>query len=284
MGPHELFEANLPVAEQAIARVCRDARLTGADAEDFASSVRIALLAGDCAILRKHEGRSSMATYLTIVIRRLLADQRRAEGRWSTSAEARRRGAAAVLLERLLHRDRRTLDEAIAIVSEQHPDSDRRELEAIAAALPARAPRARVVELTEGADDLYAGNSMADDRVTELDRGRRSDATGRAIRTAMAAMTAEERLILRLRFAKGKSIADVARLLAVEQRPLYRRIEALLAGLRRGLEQAGLDGSAVADLIGGAGDRLDFGPAFGKSEPPLPSIQHERGSSGGESS
>src|SRR5687767_9861715 len=92
------FEENLGAIERAIARVCREARLDGADAEDFASSVRLALLADDCAILRKFEGRSSMPTYLTIVVRRLLFDELRATGRWYASSEAQRRGPVAVQL------------------------------------------------------------------------------------------------------------------------------------------------------------------------------------------
>jgi len=283
MRPGELFEANLEVVERAIARVCRDARLPPADGEDFASSARLALLADDCAILRKHEGRSSLATYLTIVVRRLLVDQFRADGRWHASAEARRRGEAAVLLERLLHHDRRTFDDAVAIAAKKHPDLSKAQFEEIASALPERFPRPRLVELAEKDEERLAGGAVADDRVTERDRGRRSDAASGAVRTAMAAMTAEDRAILRLRFAKGSSIADIARALQLEQRPLYRRIEALLAGLRRSLEQAGLDGSAVSDLIGGPGERLDFGPAFGKSGAAQPSIAIERGSSGGES-
>src|SRR5215212_8145573 len=89
--PRTLFEANLAVIERAIARVCLDAKLHGVEAEDFASSARLALLLDDCAILRKFEGRSSFATYITVVIRRLLTDQQRAGGRWFPSAEAQRR-------------------------------------------------------------------------------------------------------------------------------------------------------------------------------------------------
>jgi hypothetical protein len=67
MHPPQLFEANLDVIERAIAQVARRVRLRGADAEDFASSARVALLADDCAVLRKFEGRSSFASYVAIV-------------------------------------------------------------------------------------------------------------------------------------------------------------------------------------------------------------------------
>jgi DNA-directed RNA polymerase specialized sigma24 family protein len=86
MGPRELFEANLAVIERAIEVVCASASLRGADAEDFASSVKLSLLENDCAILRKWEGRSSFATYITIVIRRLLLNQLRVGSRFHPSA------------------------------------------------------------------------------------------------------------------------------------------------------------------------------------------------------
>jgi DNA-directed RNA polymerase specialized sigma24 family protein len=116
-----LFEENLVAIDRAIARVCREARLDGPNAEDFASSARLGLLADDCAILRKFEGRSSLPTYLTIVVRRLFYDERRSEGRWYTSAEAQRRGPAAVQLERLTVHERRSFSDAAETVRREHP-------------------------------------------------------------------------------------------------------------------------------------------------------------------
>lgn len=259
VGPHQLFEARLDTIERAIRRVCRDARLSGADAEDFASAVKLALLAGDGEILRKWEGRSSFATYLTIVIRRLLIDQRRTEGRWYVSAEARRRGEHAVLLDQLLHRDRNSFDEAAAIVATHHPGVATTELREIAAVLPERAARPRVLPMIEEDEQRFAGDQTADARVLEREAERRSAEVSRVLAGALAALPAQDRLVLRLRFAKGASIADIARALGVEQRPLYRRVEALLAGLRRALAQAGFDAASVTDLIGGAAAVFDFG-------------------------
>jgi RNA polymerase sigma factor (sigma-70 family) len=255
-----MFEAHLEAIERAIRYVCRDARLSGADAEDFASSARVALLANDGAILRKFEGRSSFGGYITVVIRRLLVDQQRAEGRWYPAAEAKRRGEAAVLLDQLLHRDHRTLDEAVAIVMDRHPGhTSAAELRAIAGLLPRREPRPRLVELEEEEERQFACSSSAEERVVENDLVRRSEAISRVVSATLGSMTAQDRVILRLRYEKEVSIADIARALGLEQRPLYRRIEALLATLRGALQQAGFDASAVTDLIGGGGDALEFG-------------------------
>ena len=259
MTVNTLFEENLEAIDRAIARVCREARLIGADAEDFASSVRVALLADDCAILRKFEGRSSMPTYLTIVVRRLLVDERRAEGRWYPSAEAQRRGPVAVQLERLMVRDWRSFAEAAAIVRREHPEVTPQELDALVAALPPRVPRPVLVPVIEGDEDRFAGGGTAASRVEALDVERRAMRASDVVRTVMAMFTAEDRVILRLRFKGDASIVSIARALGLEQRPLYRRIEALLARLRAALEAAGVDASSAGDLIGTPQEILDFG-------------------------
>ena len=274
MGSISLFEANGDAIERAITRVCRDARLNSAAAEDFASSVRLALLAGDCAILRKFERRSSMATYLTIVVRRLFVDERRAEGRWYASAEARRHGDAAVQLERLTVRDRRSFSDAAEVVLREHPATTMRELQQVAASLPARAPRPVVVPVAEGDEERFASGSTADDLVETLDIARRSKETNDVVCTAMASMTAQDRVILRLRFSGDASIVSIARALVLEPRPLYRRIEALLAELRRALVAAGIDAAAAGGLIGTADEALNFGLER-KNDDPHPSHRED---------
>jgi RNA polymerase sigma factor (sigma-70 family) len=276
MHPPRLFEANLEVIERAIAQVTHQVRLHGADAEDFASSARIALLGDDCAILRKYEGRSSLMSYVAIVVRRLFLDQKRSEGRWYPSAEATRHGDAVVALERLLQHERRPLSEALRITKEQHPDADVRELEATAASLPERAPRPRLVPVIDGDEDRFASTSSADDRVLSADLDRTSDRTSRAVQEALAAMTAQDRVTLRLRFAKGMAVSDISRALGVPQRPLYRRIESMLKDLRASLERAGIDAEEAANLVASAGDRLDFGLQSGKTDPHQPSQQSEQ--------
>lgn len=274
MSVRELFEANLAVIERAIEAVCAHASLRGADAEDFESAVKLQLLENDCAVLRKWERRSSLATYITIVIRRLLVDQRRAGGRFYVSVAAQRQGDAAVMLERLIARDGRSVDEAIEMVRAAHPHVTARQLSAMAAALPERAPRARMVAMADRHAERCAAADKADEEANAFDRARRSAHANRIVREAMGALTAEDRLILRLRFGKGASIAGIARMLTVAQRPLYRRIEAILAVLRRAMEREGLDSASIADLIGGSDERLDFRLAW-KSDEPHPSISGE---------
>ncbi|HJQ36212.1 MAG TPA: sigma-70 family RNA polymerase sigma factor, partial [Thermoanaerobaculia bacterium] len=274
MSATTLFEENLDAIERAIARVCREARLMGADAEDFASNVRLALLADDCAVLQKFEGRASMPTFLTIVVRRLFSDQLRASGRWYPSAEAQRRGPVAVQLERLMSRDRRSFAEAALIIRREHPEVTAAELDQLVATLPARVPRAVVVPVLEGDEERYAGGGTAADRVEALDVEQRSQRASDVVRAAMAMFSSEDRAILRLRFNGDASVVSIARALGLETRPLYRRIEALLARLRAALHAAGVDAESAAELIGTPYETLDFGLAR-KSGEMHPSIREE---------
>ena len=275
MSARVLFDENLEAIERAIASVCAEFRLTGADAEDFASSSRLAVLMDDCAILRKFEGRSSLVTYLTIVVRRLFFDARRAAGRWYPSAEAQRRGPAAVLLERLVMHERRTFAETAEIVCRAHPGLTEADLEALAEGLPERVPRPLIVPVEDGDEERLPAAGTAADLVDALELRQQSSRANEAVRAALADMTSEDRVILRLRFTGSATVAGIARSLAIEPRPLYRRIEALLVRLRRALEAAGVDASSAEALIGHAGEVLDFGLV--RKNPTLhPSPQEER--------
>ena len=58
MNPRELFEDHLPLIEEICSSVCRRNGCFGADAEDFASQVKLALIDDDYARLRSFQGRS----------------------------------------------------------------------------------------------------------------------------------------------------------------------------------------------------------------------------------
>src|SRR5262249_44713463 len=142
MDPEELFRANLAVVHRVAREVSRGARLPPSEMDDFVSSVMVSLMEHDYAVLRKWEGRSSLAGYLIVVHRRLLANRRDHDlGRWHPSAEASRQGEAGVLLEKLLLRDHRSLDEALPLVLRADPSLTREDVLAMASRFPARAQR-----------------------------------------------------------------------------------------------------------------------------------------------
>ncbi|HEY6136963.1 MAG TPA: sigma-70 family RNA polymerase sigma factor [Thermoanaerobaculia bacterium] len=252
----ELFRANLALIDRVIARVCAKNRLLGPDADDFASEVRLELMADDYAVLRSWEGRSSLATFLTIVVQRLLINARvRERGRWHASHEAQRMGRAAVELERLVQRDGRSLDEAIPIVQSVEPGLTHDEVAAMAGRLPPRAPRPVAVAVDP---DLLPAQESAETRAMAAETQRISARASDVVRRTLAAMPLEDRVILRLRFGRGMTVADVARMMQTEQRPLYRRIEASLRRLRTALAEAGIDGATAAELIGSPFQSLNF--------------------------
>lgn len=272
MNVRDLFTANLGLIDRIIAIVCRRAGVFGADAEDFASEAKLALMDDDYAVLRKYEGRASLETFLTVVIRRMYADARtRAKGRWHASAEAERLGPTAVLAETLVVRDGRTLDEALVHIRPVDPGVTRESLEAMLKRLPERARRPRVVHL-EGIANAVAGGEAADARALANDRKRISARAGAALRDLLAELPAEDRVILRMRFGSEMSIADIARILRLPQRPLYRRIESLLARLRNALVEAGIDRNTAAELAGSDVANMDFGLTNGKTPGASPSI------------
>lgn len=261
MDPRTLLQTNLRLIEGIVARVCRRARIYGADADDFAATVKLKLIEDDYAVLRRFEGRSSLATYLRIVVERWLADETiRDHGRWHPSAEAVRMGTAAVLLESLVQREHRSVDEALPLVRAVDPSLARPDLERMLLRFPQRRPRMYVVDLESAPAAALPAPAGAD---AELLAREARDVTARAarvLREAMEGFDVEDRMLVRLRFGQAMSIADIARMLRLPQRPLYRRIDALVQKLRRSLVDAAIDAAFTGDVLASAAaGELDLG-------------------------
>lgn len=250
-----LFESNLALIDRVIDGVCRRARMFGADAEDFASAVKLALIEDDYAILRPFEGRSSFSTYLAVIVQRFLYDElTRRSGKWHASREAERLGDAAVALERIVRREGRSLEEALPIVQAVDPAITRERLAEIERRLPARAPRPRAVDLDDVEYQLAAAGEQHVERIDGV-----PDRTANVIRDTLDAMTAEDRMIIRLHYGSAMTITTIAGLLRLPPRPLYRRLESLLERLRKALRAAGIESRDAVELIGRAAREMDFG-------------------------
>jgi RNA polymerase sigma factor (sigma-70 family) len=258
-GLESLFRDNLALIERVIQRVCHNAALYDADAEDFGSAVKLALIENDYAVLGGWQQRASLGGYLTVVIQRLLSDERaRTRGRFEPSAEARRGGKAAVLLETLVRRDGRPVEQAIPLVQAIDPSLTRADMEAMLARLPERTPRPRLAPIEDVDVESARASDGAEASVADRETERLSSETSRVVRRALAALPQDDRTIVRMHFGSGTSIADISRMLRLPQRPLYRRIESALAQLRKALTAAGIDARTVSDLIGSAVQSLDF--------------------------
>jgi RNA polymerase sigma factor (sigma-70 family) len=245
MDPQNLFLSNLNLIDKIIAGLCRRHALFGDAADDFGSWVKEKLIEADYRVLRSFAGRSSMSTFLVIVITNLLRDYNvQRWGRWRTSAEARRLGTVAVQLETLMYRDGYTLAEASMVLESRGECVSQRELASIATRVPARVRRRDV-----GDAGLDCVASAVPDVQEAMEQAESRSAVVEQMDAALAAMDGEDQLILRLRFWEGLTVADIARSLQLEQKPLYRRLERLLLALRNRMLAAGVDDEMIADLF-----------------------------------
>jgi RNA polymerase sigma factor (sigma-70 family) len=243
----QLFLSELALIERVIAWVCARRGLRGADAEDFASTVKLRLIENDYEILGRFEGRSSLKTYLTAVVHRLYIDyQAQRFGKWRPSAEARRLGTTALRLESLLSRDGLTFDEAASVLrSDLETAENREELYALSLKLP---PRSRRGPRTTGAHepvDARDGFSV----VEQTERRALAARTFAALRRALRHLPPRDRIVLRLHVEDGLSMADVAKGLGEDHKALYRRRDALFKQLRLDLQADGIQCHDARELL-----------------------------------
>ena len=258
MNPEEKYLQNLRTIERIAAFVARRHHLEPSEAEEFVQEVRVRLIYDDYAIIRKFEGRSTLSTYLTTVIGRLFTQWRVEKwGKWRPSAEAKRLGDKAVTLERLLSRDGFTLSEAVGVLTTGSSPYTIAELEAIYLRLPPRNPRPIVVA-KDKVPDVVTVEADAYERIEAGDRGRALRQAMQKMDDLIQQMDPEERAILQMRFWDGRRVPDIARVLQVDQKKLYKRLDRLFLLLRRELESAGLSQSDLAGLLSGGDEEIHF--------------------------
>ena len=246
--PQSTFLAQLGLIERIVASIARRHAMAPDDADEFASWTKAKLIENDYAVIRKFEGRSSISTYLTVVVANLFRDFRvHLWGRWRPSVAAKRLGGVAVRLETLLHRDGHTLAQAIEVLRSAGvtAPSDR-ELRELAARLP---ERARATEAGEAALASAPAQEEADDELWTSEQMHEWEAARGSLERALGHLPAQDQLILRMRYWEGFTIAEIARTLRLEQKPLYRRIDHDLERLRGLLEAEGVDRASVAGFL-----------------------------------
>lgn len=251
LNPEALFLEHLGWIDRVASMACSKHGVWGAEAEDFAAWVRLKLMEDDYAVLRRFRGDSELKTYLaSVVARHFVSHIRTLRGRWRPSVAAVRLGPPATDLEQLVRREGYTVEQA----GEKLRTAGRTalsdaELTRLLNRIPVRDPLRPVEVEPELVLDATAGASQADERVVAEEAETRRAEMLDALRQALAELEPEEALIVRLHFADGRSLADVARVLHLEQKPLYRRVERLRVRLRALLENAGLRGDDVRGLL-----------------------------------
>lgn len=225
----EALERLLPLVKRVVRSVGRRYRLRPDDIDDLLSTVCLKLLDERHAVLMRFEGRSAISTYLTTVVSRVWLDQRIArEGKWRPSAHATRLGATAVALERLIQREGLSVSEAIATVQAQgRTPAGTEELWRLVLSLPRRQGAVRFVSI----DDVAELSTSAPPQATAHAPNRR-----RQVAAVLRELPPDDRMLLQRRFARGETVATIARSLCREQRELYRHYDRLFAGIRASVD------------------------------------------------
>ena len=207
----------------------------------------------DHARIRAFSGRSSLQTYLVVVITRLFQDWRNSQWvKWRPSAEAKRLGPLAVKLETMTVRDKLTFEEAVETLRTNHGVTEgRAALESLYSRFPVRTGRSFTTD--EVLDTVGAPNSNADASLAQAEASAGAGAAATALAGALTALPPQDRIIIRMRFDDGFSVAEIAKALKLEAKPLYRRIEKLLFELRRTLEGSGVGVELIRDVIADRG-------------------------------
>lgn len=244
-----LLESHYDLIQRKLRQLGRTSGLPDHETEELFSWAMEKLMKDDYRMLAKWEGRSSFSTYLTVVLINLMRDYRiHIWGKWRPSAEARRQGTDAVLLERLWVRDGIPLDEAILRMRSEHgvslsPD----ELERMAITFPRRPERRRV-----GEEELarLPADIRVEERVEDRERRQTAARLRQELLPLLQSLSAEDHLLLKLHYHDGLSMAEISPILGRPQRELYSLRDHCLKSLRKGLEGAGLNAQRVASLIG----------------------------------
>ena len=252
-----LLETNYPLIQKKLHHLSRRSGLPEHEAEEFRSWTLIRLVEDDYRILASWEGRSTLPTFLTVVLTNLMRDYRtHVWGKWRPTASAKRLGKDAVLLEQLCGRDGLSLDEAIERMWSEHGVTlSRAELEQIATSLPRRLERRRV-----GEEELLRipVDGRVESRIEDAERSRTEEQLRVLLAPLLRSLSAEDQLLLKLHYWDGLSMAAISPLLGRPQRELYSVRDKCLKMIRRNLEAAGLKPERARELLGCS--RLELSP------------------------
>ena len=218
--------------------IARTHRLSVDETDELRSLVHLKLVESNGLVFRRFAGRSSLSTYLTKVIWRVYLDRRTAAwGRWRPSAQARRQGATAIRLERLLDRDGVPFDEACSmLLGSGRANETRESLERMRDSFPSRL-RVRVcgqdvLEALQPAALPFAATPHDEEELAAR------EALHRKLATALVSLPRDDRRLLRMRYRDGWTIARVASELRLNPKRTYREYERVHRTLRAMLSGA----------------------------------------------
>jgi RNA polymerase sigma factor for flagellar operon FliA len=237
---------------------CRSKGLSWQDTEEFVSLVQYKIFEDNYAILRKFQGKSSLETFLTTVVKRQFQDYlNHLWGKWRNSVEAKKLGSLATKLEVMLRRDGLSLNEACEILkaNDLAAEVSVEDLAALAAKLPHRLPSRRM----EGEVSLQnrpSGEMPPDQRVFSREMRERRSQILQFLKDAMRRLSPEDGLIASM---SGEfTVSQIARALGLDQKALYRRREKIYKALRQDLEGQGVRPDEIGDILNEPKDDDEF--------------------------
>ncbi len=244
----DLLLAHLDFIDRTVGSVARRYALNEWEADDLASQVKLRLLSEDFAVLRKFQGKSRLTTYLTTVIHNMFRDYRIQQwGKWRPSAAAKRAGDLGVQMEALLYRDRYSFDEAVEMLRTRYEvQASLEELVEIASTIKPRTTRRFE---TDSVLSRLEADDRGDQRVRDGERAELQERVADALKAALAALEAEDRLIVNLRFVEGLTIRSIASTLDLDQRRIYARVRRVLGEVREQIAETGLSSGEILDLL-----------------------------------
>jgi RNA polymerase sigma factor (sigma-70 family) len=233
----EIFERELGRIHRVIDFVAARHRLDPVEREDFGSYVTFKFIEDDYRRIRRFRGESRLETYLNVVVQRLFLDFRAERwGKWRPSARARALGKPGVLVERLLYRDGLFRNEILQTLGQHGVHLEPDAFEALVQEIPYRPRRYQV-----GGDSLPEVSETFDGgELSDWERSIAAQKVEAALGGALRELTAEDRVILKLRFLDRCTIKQIATALGLSERPLYSRLQHLFRQLREALEKQGV--------------------------------------------
>jgi RNA polymerase sigma factor for flagellar operon FliA len=245
-----LFVSHLPLIDSIIAQVCRRHHLSAGEVEEISSEIRLRLIERNYEVLRRFQGRSSLRTYLIVVVHRLFLDHRiKLWGKWRPSIAAKRLGPVAILLERLVARDGWSFEQAVEVLRTNHGVEESREaLWKLHVQLPPHAAGRHFVSEDAGRDLTSSAPSPAANLI-RAEQDFLGNRVHQALERALRTLTPEERLVVRMRFEDAFPVSEIASALHLDQKRLYRTINAILARLRERLLAQGISLEDVTTLF-----------------------------------
>jgi len=256
LDPEAIFLSHLPWIEEVAAMVCRRNSVWGDDADDFISSARAKLMENEYAVIRKFRGDAEMRTYLArVVVLHYMERARERTGRWRPSAAAEKAGQLAKDLEALVYREGCTLAEAgERLRTMGRTTLSDLELGRILARLPARHPMRPGDAGAEPLEQLPGGREADHALVHDEEEAARARVLA-ALNDAMDQLSPDDRALVLMHLRDGRTVADAARALRLDQKSLYRRLPRLKSMLKERMERAGVTPAQVLETLRrGGGD------------------------------